>query len=110
MYVYHIAPIDHAWDQLKSVAETAREMAADEAELATMGRRKGESPELSEFLADWALAKDLAHSENWEGDFSQGPVVFWVPVDGTFQYGFAFKQPNNGSTFVISPVPMPWLD
>lgn len=110
MYVYHIAPIDHAWEHLKSVAETAREMAADEAELATMGQRKQESPELAEFLADWEQAKGLAYSENWEGDFRQGPVVFWVPVDGTFKYGFAFKQSNNGSSFVISPVPMPWFD
>jgi hypothetical protein len=38
------------------------------------------------------------------------PVVFWVPVEDSFRYGFVFKQDNNGSTFVVSPVPMPWYE
>lgn len=110
MYAYHIAPIDYAWDQLKSVATTAGEMAAAEAEVAVAGVSRSEYPEVAEFLRDWEEAKSLAYSEGWEGDFRQGPVVFWVPTSDSFKYGFAFKQPNNGSTFIISPVPMPWLE
>jgi hypothetical protein len=110
MYCYHISPIDFAWQQLKTVVETASELASDEAELAVMGASSSEYPEAAEFLSDWKEAKSMAYAEGWEGDFRQGPVVFWVPTSDSFKYGFAFKQDNNGSTFVISPVPMPWLE
>jgi hypothetical protein len=33
----------------------------------------------------------------------------WLPYDTEFAYGFVWKQDNNGTTFVASPVPMPWL-
>lgn len=111
MYAYHIGPIDYAWSQLKTVEDTAAEMAAFEARVAVVNAAEVvEYPEVKQFLADWQEAKSLACGEGWEGDFRQGPVVFWIPEGGSFAYGFAFKQDNNGSTFVISPVPMPWLD
>ena len=35
----------------------------------------------------------------------------WLPVWDTyeFSFGFVLKQDNNGTTFVVSPVPLPHL-
>lgn len=69
-----------------------------------------EGPSIDDFLRAWESAKEAASAEGWEGDFRHQPVVFWVPMSTTFEYGFAFKQDNNGDTFVLSPVAMPWLE
>lgn len=111
-FAYAFSPIDFGWERLDSVADTARAIGGDEA----FAKAKGgdmlmeEGPTIDEFLRNWESAKQAAYDEGWEGDCRQGPVVFWVPMSTTFEYGFAFKQDNNGVTFVISPVPMPWLD
>ncbi|SDC67894.1 hypothetical protein SAMN05428966_10296 [Massilia sp. PDC64] len=112
MHTYHIAPIDFGWENLKTVEETASELGALKARAALDGPRALAQLEIDvdDFLARWAAAKDLAQGEGWEGDFRQGPVVFWVPHESGFKYGFAFKQDNNGSTFVVSPYKMPWLE
>lgn len=111
MYAYHIGPIDFGWQHLKTVAETARELGGLEAELLTHTEKYAiEEPDIAQFLDDWKTAKQMAGEVGWEGDFRHDPVVFWVPCDGMFRYGFAFKQDNNGSTFVVSPVRNPSLD
>jgi hypothetical protein len=112
MHAYQIAPIDFRWNHLKTVAATASELGASEAELeATSGGVNGaDDPSLREFLDDWATAKAMAGSIGWDGDLRNDPVVFWVPVEDSFRYGFVFKQDSHGGTFVVSPVPMPWYE
>ena len=111
MYAYHIAPIDFGWENLPTVADVARKLGAETAAATAMKQRNAEPIlEVSEFLLAWQAARDRAYTVGWEGDFRGDPVVFWLPVDDGFRFGFAFKQENNGSTFVISPVPMPWLE
>lgn len=111
-FAYAISPIDFGWDNLQTVEDFARELGGRDAFLKAKGADMimEEGPQIEEFLDDWQSAKEAAYSEGWDGDTRQGPVVFWVPTSTTFQYGFAFKQDNNGITFVISRVPMPWLD
>ena len=48
----------------------------------------------------------------WEGDFNTKMYVFAIPdVDNTdMKIGFVWKQENNGTSFVVSPVSLPWLD
>lgn len=68
-----------------------------------------------EVQAAYALlneAKRLATLKGWEGDMREGPYVFALPPsDGycNFDVGIAFKQDNNGQTYVTSPRPLPWL-
>lgn len=56
----------------------------------------------------------LARAEGctWEGDFREGPFVFHVPSPGDsgMAAGFAWKQDNNGATFLCSPVSLDWHD
>lgn len=101
MFVYEISAIDNGWERLKSVQET----------LIDLFESTGWENEISEFAKSWNKAKRLAKRQGWEGDFNGDPVVFWIPgreID--MLYGFVFKQPTNGSTYVISPVRMSWLE
>jgi hypothetical protein len=111
-YAYSIPPIDFKWERLKTVEETAAEIAAEEAVAKVKNGGDGgvEGPNTEEFLRAWESAKHEASRLNWEGDFRNDPVVFWVPVESEFEFGFVIKQDNNGSTFVISPVRLPHFD
>lgn len=60
----------------------------------------------SEILFDFAKACVLASKAGWEGDFSTYPRVLWLPEpsSGQWAFGFAWKQHNNGTCFVVSPL------
>jgi hypothetical protein len=34
----------------------------------------------------------------------------WLPNESEFKHGFVLKQDNNGETYVVSPVELPWLE
>lgn len=57
-------------------------------------------------------AKALAREAGWEGDMRSGPFVSALPNDdpgSLSDFIIAWKQDNNGSTFVASPHELPWL-
>lgn len=103
---YEISPIDTGWRNLKTVWETARTFGADRADERARGEPDQglELPTLDDFLNSWESAKQAASHAGWEGDFRNDPVVFWIPNDTEFSYGFVIKQDNNGTTYVVSPV------
>lgn len=101
-YAYHITPLDSGWEHLRTVRETFMDLQED-AEYGVCS--------LWDFMNSWMDAGLAAIKLGWEGDFRNEPCVFWVPGNDTVLiHGFVFKQDNNGSTFVISPVPMPHLE
>lgn len=106
--VYEITPIDIGWEHLKSVQETLSDIVRfsscydDEKDI--------DSSEVVDFTKAWEDAKQLASGAGWEGDFREEPKVFWLPWDVGFKYGFVFKQDNNGTTYVVSPKELPYLE
>jgi hypothetical protein len=94
-HIYTLSPIDD-WDGWNELHET--------------------SPDRDKPDALWELLSALQQKARtirypWEGDCSQGP--FWLPLPadtGNYLFLFAWKQSNNGTTFVASPVELPWLD
>lgn len=109
MWTYEIAPIDTRWELLPFVADVAAQLArADALELS--GKGDSGFPSCDEFLDAWVKAKMLAETAGWQGDCTQGPVVFWLPGDTDFDFGFVFKQNDNGATFVVSPRELPYLE
>jgi len=56
-------------------------------------------------------AFELARAKGWEGDTRQGPFIAGIPT-GDYTTGIlvAWKQGNNGITFIASPFKLPWLD
>ena len=99
--VYVTTPIDHGWERLKTVKETAADIAIHGSGFDETGDIDAEA--VQQFLSNWASAKEAAQREGWEGDLRHEPCVFWLPGFGGFEYGFVFKQDNNGTTFVVSP-------
>lgn len=107
-HTYETPPVDIGWEDLRTVQETAGVLVA---RMQSTGVKNDvDASALHSFLAAWTSAKDAASSKGWEGDLRIEPVVFWVPNDTEFSYGFVLKQDNNGTTYVVSPVPMPWLE
>ena len=56
--------------------------------------------------------RDIARVTGWEGDIRGGPYVAPVPgPDYEPERGWfvALKQDNNGTTYLWSPVALPWL-
>lgn len=107
-HIYEIAPIDLGWEHLKTVRETAAILL--QRSETTSRENDIDASDLHVFLRSWESAKDAASDKGWEGDFRHEPVVMWIPNDTEFNYGFVFKQDNNGTTYVVSPVEMPWLE
>jgi hypothetical protein len=104
-HVYEIAPIDMRWDFLPTVESTSAEIKNQEDQTGREG-----DPASDEFASAWEDAQDLAAERGWDGDFRSPARVFWVPDEGEFHFGFVFKQDNNGTTYVVSPVELPHLN
>jgi hypothetical protein len=114
-FVYECPPIDFNWHLLSTVKSVASRLASSEAESAVEhGKNEvaGEGGLSSDyFILSWESAKKAALQYGWEGDFRQEPRVLWLPCpdEADFRAGFVFKQDNNGTTFVVSPVELPHL-
>jgi len=109
---YATGPIDAHWEFLHTVPTVAAMIAGDEAAAAASGSVPWGNLRSQQFLEAISEARDAASKLGWEGDFREEPRVFWLPDadTGELVFGFVWKQDNNGSTFVVSPLPLPWLD
>jgi len=68
--------------------------------------------ERSELVHRFCQACQLARSIGWEGDFRQGPYVSAIPAGDSECHSellIAWKQDNNGTTFIASPFALPWM-
>jgi len=107
LYVYHIPPIDYfgeryGWTDMKKLLDEA---VADEYESICLGLSK------EELTLRWWKAQRLARKIGWEGDIRDGPWLAAIPVEcGDWDFIIAWKQDNNGTTFVATPYILPWLD
>jgi hypothetical protein len=48
-------------------------------------------------------------ASTWEGDIVNGPYWIPLPTEGDEKFLIAWKQTNNGTSFVASPFSLPWL-
>lgn len=105
-HVYEIGPIDLRWERLQTVDEVRATLAAEQAS----GEAASHTFDLSTLERAWQDAQDAAYDAGWAGDFRNEPVIFWVPAESEFDFGFVIKQDNNGVTYVVSPVEFPHLE
>ena len=63
-----------------------------------------------EYYERLGAAKALARRLGWEGDMREGPYIAGFPGRDGHDDGIiiAWKQDNNGDTFVVSPEQLPW--
>jgi hypothetical protein len=117
LHAYHCGPIDFGWELLPTVDQMAEKIAGVEAVAKWKGNATYLEPlPVTEFIKAFEAAKTLARDVGWDGGFSEGPCVFWLPspchcINGSnsFQCGFVWKQDDNGSAFIVSPIPLDWL-
>ena len=61
----------------------------------------------------WEQALELGKEAGWEGDIREGPFVSVLPEPpGSYSavpFLIAWKQDNNGTTFIASPYELPWI-
>lgn len=107
---YAMPPIDLGWEFLPTVEELASRVAREEA-AAAVKDYAGPPFEFATLMRHFEAAKEAASGAGWEGDFKgySMPRVFFIPDETTFAYGFVWKQPNNGTTYVVSQYKFPWL-
>lgn len=105
-FIYPVALIDYNWSFCKTVNDTLTLISNN------INREKHyQYPTSDDFVRDWENAQLLAKENGWSGNFAESPIVFWYPNQNIFDYGFAFQDASeDGATFVISPVEMPWFD
>jgi len=67
---------------------------------------------LLEYKANLKLARRLAEKLGWEGDERDGPYIAGLPAldSGGHAYLIAWKQDNDGTSFVASPFHLAWLE
>ena len=115
-FAYEIQPIDFGWDYLPTVEEIVSKCASESARAALSRCDNDDFSIYSKadidtevFIKDFHAAQEMATKLRWEGDFSHSARVLWLPDENTFVYRFVWKQANNGTTYVVSPHPLPWL-
>lgn len=105
IFVYGVEPIDAwlAW--------------SDEEQLKASVDRWCSSERRSGFWAFYEAFRDqsmeIARSLGWQGDIREGPFVAGVPtfeIRNTSLFMVAWKQDDDGLTFIASPVRLPWLE
>lgn len=103
LHVYAISPIDF-W-QGWTPEHQYRLLLKQNAPSAVWGEQR-----LDDLIRE---AQRLARQIGWEGDVSQGPFLApLAPRDSGEEYDYmiAWKQSNNGDTFIASPYRLSWLE
>lgn len=99
LYLYVLSPIDF-WDGwVKEDQFLARP--GDEYE-------DGGKKRYANYLT---RAFTAARTSHWEGDVKDGPYISGLPGADTScpEIMIGWKQYNNGTTFICSPFPLPWV-
>ena len=103
MIVYQVMPIDF-WAGWRKPSELFG--------VSDHNHDDGQFHDPAEWPNLWKQAQKLATEAGWEGDIREGPYVTVVPdgeSGGLSPVIIAWKQDNNGTTFVASPFPLPWV-
>ena len=108
-HTYVIEPVDFGWDRLQTITDCAVAIGKDEganflSDVDIFGYGLGG------FRIAVESAMDAARKAGYDGEPRNPPAVFWLPVQDSFEPGFVIKQDNNGTTFIVSPVPLPHLE
>lgn len=109
LYAYHISPMDFGWSLMSTTQQFMRTL-LDYASPEISPKRVASN--LADFGRFCEEALEAGDKVGWEGDFrgSETPRVMVLPGEVYPYLALIWKQDNNGSTFVVSEVPMPWLD
>lgn len=104
MFVYQVGPIDFwaGWHRPSDIFRVSDGRDDD-----------GQYHSPTDWGPMWEKAQSLGTEAGWEGDIREGPYVTVIPDGdggGTCPVIIAWKQDNNGTTFIASPYPLTWIE
>lgn len=104
-FAYAMLPMDFGWERFVGIDAYRNGQAGD----AKLGEPDFAVIEGFERFVE--AAYQAAREVRWEGDFRTPPHVGFLPnAEGGEPIPFlVWKQDNNGTTFVVSPVELPYL-
>lgn len=109
-HIYKTLSVDAFWNNLKTVAETERQIGRSGSVSLVVVETQPATPDALAFAEGWLAAKTAACEYGWDGVERSESMVFWLPSPNVFLYGFVIKPAfDNESTFIASPYPLPWL-
>lgn len=109
LYAYQILPMDSGWEQLPTVDDYVAALLKGEPETQQYEPHSfGAS--IRKFYGFVDRALNAAKKVGWEGDFRIGPRVCVLPAPYQSAVALAWKQDNDGATFVVSQVELTYLD
>ncbi len=107
-FVYQTEPLDFFFG-LSSLEHAAKDaLAMDDG----YGRERLMTSLVKQAM-EAAYVVSKAKGSYWEGDIRASELyVFGIPdpENHGVRHGFIWKQDNNGTTFIVSPVQIPWLE
>lgn len=106
MFAYVREPIDH-WLGWMTEDQYCLQVRADsrDSKIAEKSIRK--------YKAFRGRAYALGMKADWDGDINEGPFIAGLPTNRTADDGhimIGWKQSNNGTTYIVSPLKLPWLE
>lgn len=109
IYTYVINPMDWQWDAFPDVPTAISRIIQGDPYIPNSQNETWVT--VMFFCRALAAAFDAAVDAGWERDFkgSGGVRCFALPAQDEPKWGFVWKQENNGFTFVMSPVGLPYL-
>jgi hypothetical protein len=105
MFAYAIAPI-YWWPGWLSEGDFKKQLTA-------VFTTRDAACALFQYEERLKVAHDLGQKVGWKGDMREGPYIAGLPPSdsgGGGDYMIAWKQDNNGDTFIVSPYRIPWLE
>ena|SRR5690554_4471378 len=112
MWIYQAPPIDWLWDSLPDIDDAVEAVrcassgAPNEGDMGLHERRYWAAEAGSLRSLSQSLLEIVANERVVEG-----PKAIFLPNpdDGTFDAAVAVKVWNNGTTYIMSPLPLAWL-
>jgi len=105
-FLYECPPLDW-FEALKSFEEYLEGIKLQHEGIKSDNVVEGEINEAITLLMEACYI--AAKNSSWEGDIRTGPFVVGLPGDCDAKILIIFKQDNDGTTFLLSPVELPYL-
>ena len=109
MFRYMLSPIDY-FGGCVDLWQYIEQLRTEQEEYGQMMTKYECESQVNSVLTKLSCEMAKLVKAGWEGDVRGRIFVFAVPgTEVNTEIGFLFKQDNNGTTFVMSPVELPHL-
>jgi hypothetical protein len=105
-FAYSVNPMDFGWENLP----TLQQHIANVTQHCFEDYPKSTINPIQTLLDFVEKGFKAAKQVGWEGDARGNIYVWFLPNEYEPMLGLVWKQENNGDTFIVSPVRLPWAE